>query len=100
MIIKPRVRGFLCTTTHPVGCDANVKRQIDYRTMRFVAWANEELAKRPARGDPHLARTLFTRDCVAKGLHFDAGGARYNWSVVSYHGLANAADSLMAVLKA
>ncbi len=28
MIIKPRVRGFLCTTTHPVGCDANVKRQI------------------------------------------------------------------------
>ena len=30
MIIKPRVRGFLCTTTHPAGCDANVKRQIDY----------------------------------------------------------------------
>ena len=28
MIIKPRVRGFLCITTHPVGCDANVKRQI------------------------------------------------------------------------
>ena len=30
MIIKPRVRGFLCTTTHPVGCEANVKRQIDH----------------------------------------------------------------------
>jgi len=30
MIIKPRVRGFLCITTHPAGCDANVKRQIDY----------------------------------------------------------------------
>ncbi len=30
MIIKPRVRGFLCTTTHPVGCDVNVRRQIDY----------------------------------------------------------------------
>lgn len=28
MIIKPRVRGFLCTTTHPVGCEANVGRQI------------------------------------------------------------------------
>ncbi|QIB66308.1 enoyl-ACP reductase FabV [Kineobactrum salinum] len=28
MIIKPRVRGFLCTTTHPVGCEANVSRQI------------------------------------------------------------------------
>jgi enoyl-[acyl-carrier protein] reductase/trans-2-enoyl-CoA reductase (NAD+) len=30
MIIKPRVRGFLCVTTHPTGCDANVKQQIDY----------------------------------------------------------------------
>ena len=30
MIIKPRVRGFLCITTHPVGCEANVKNQIDY----------------------------------------------------------------------
>ena len=30
MIIKPRVRGFICVTTHPVGCEANVKNQIDY----------------------------------------------------------------------
>jgi enoyl-[acyl-carrier protein] reductase/trans-2-enoyl-CoA reductase (NAD+) len=25
MVIKPRVRGFLCTTTHPAGCAANVR---------------------------------------------------------------------------
>ncbi len=30
MIIKPRVRGFMCVTTHPVGCEANVKQQIEY----------------------------------------------------------------------
>ncbi|MHA2938076.1 enoyl-ACP reductase FabV [Vibrio sp. RC27] len=30
MIIKPKIRGFICTTTHPVGCDANVKEQIEY----------------------------------------------------------------------
>ena len=30
MIIKPRVRGFLCITTHPTGCDANVRRQMEY----------------------------------------------------------------------
>ena len=30
MIIKPRVRGFICVTTHPSGCEANVKQQIDY----------------------------------------------------------------------
>ena len=30
MIIKPRVRGFICVTAHPLGCEANVKEQIDY----------------------------------------------------------------------
>ncbi len=30
MVIKPRVRGFISVTTHPVGCEANIKRQIDY----------------------------------------------------------------------
>tara|TARA_R110001583_G_scaffold27021_5_gene96952 strand:+ start:9045 stop:10235 length:1191 start_codon:yes stop_codon:yes gene_type:complete len=30
MIIKPRVRGFMCVTTHPTGCEANVKEQIDF----------------------------------------------------------------------
>jgi enoyl-[acyl-carrier protein] reductase/trans-2-enoyl-CoA reductase (NAD+) len=34
MIIKPRVRGFLCITTHPAGCEANVKRQIEYVKSR------------------------------------------------------------------
>jgi pyruvate-formate lyase len=76
-----------------------VKRQMDYATLQFVGWANAELERRFDEGDPHLARTLFTRDCVSNGRHFDAGGARYNWSVVSYHGLANAADSLAVVKK-
>jgi len=34
MIIKPRVRGFLCITTHPVGCEANVRKQINYVESR------------------------------------------------------------------
>lgn len=29
MIIKPRIRGFICTTAHPVGCAAHVQEQID-----------------------------------------------------------------------
>ncbi len=43
MIIKPRVRGFLCVTTHPVGCEANVKRQID------VVQANGDINDGPKR---------------------------------------------------
>lgn len=30
MIIKPRIRGFICTTAHPTGLAANVKEQIAY----------------------------------------------------------------------
>ena len=30
MIVKPRIRGFICTTAHPIGCKANVTSQIEY----------------------------------------------------------------------
>jgi enoyl-[acyl-carrier protein] reductase/trans-2-enoyl-CoA reductase (NAD+) len=30
MIIKPKVRGFICITSHPQGCAANIRSQIDY----------------------------------------------------------------------
>jgi enoyl-[acyl-carrier protein] reductase / trans-2-enoyl-CoA reductase (NAD+) len=30
MIIKPRTRGFICTTAHPQGCAAQVQRQVKY----------------------------------------------------------------------
>lgn len=30
MIVKPKVRGFICTTAHPIGCETEVRRQIDY----------------------------------------------------------------------
>ena len=30
MIVKPKVRGFMCVTAHPAGCEAHVREQIDY----------------------------------------------------------------------
>lgn len=30
MVIKPKVRGFICVTAHPAGCAAHVQQQIDY----------------------------------------------------------------------
>ncbi|MBI3601397.1 MAG: trans-2-enoyl-CoA reductase family protein [Candidatus Omnitrophica bacterium] len=30
MIIQPKVRGFICTTAHPVGCAAHIQEQIAY----------------------------------------------------------------------
>ena len=30
MVIKPKIRGFICTNAHPAGCAAHVQEQIDY----------------------------------------------------------------------
>ena len=30
MIIQPKIRGFICTTTHPTGCEKNIQAQIAY----------------------------------------------------------------------
>jgi enoyl-[acyl-carrier protein] reductase/trans-2-enoyl-CoA reductase (NAD+) len=30
IVIKPRIRGFICVTSHPTGCAAHVQEQIDY----------------------------------------------------------------------
>ena len=27
-VVKPRIRGFICTTAHPAGCASNVNAQI------------------------------------------------------------------------
>lgn len=43
MIIKPKIRGFVCITTHPAGCDANVRAQIG------VVRARPKLANGPKR---------------------------------------------------
>ncbi|MEM0967603.1 MAG: enoyl-ACP reductase FabV [Verrucomicrobiota bacterium] len=43
MIIEPKVRGFVCVTSHPMGCAANVKEQI------AVAQAQGSVEKGPKR---------------------------------------------------
>lgn len=43
MIIKPKIRGFICTTTHPVGCEANVQEQIN------ITKAQGEVANGPKK---------------------------------------------------
>ena len=37
MIVKPRIRGFICTTAHPRGCAAHVDQQINYVTEHGTA---------------------------------------------------------------
>lgn len=44
MIIQPKVRGFMCTTAHPVGCEANVREQIAYVRSKISAGAGPRKA--------------------------------------------------------
>ncbi|WP_066716102.1 enoyl-ACP reductase FabV [Clostridium sp. Marseille-P299] len=37
MLVEPKVRGFICATAHPVGCEESVKRQINYIKERGTA---------------------------------------------------------------
>lgn len=50
-----------------------------------------------ARCQPQPLRSLWIDDCLDSGIEYNAGGARYNWSVINVGGLANVADSLAAV---
>lgn len=74
---------------------------------RFLAAASEEVEliarsvnadqRTKARLRPQPMRSLLVDDCIERGLDFNAGGARYNWSVVNVAGLANVVDSLAAL---
>lgn len=46
---------------------------------------------------PHPMRTLLVDDCIENGKDFNAGGARYNWSVINFAGTINVIDSLIAI---
>ncbi len=45
--------------------------------------------------DPLLS--CFVNDCLARGLDIERGGARYNWVMPSFVGMANLVDSLYAI---
>lgn len=62
----------------------------------IVAYVNRDQEQK-SRWRPQPVRSLLTDDCIERGIEFNAGGARYNWSVINIAGLANVVDSLAAV---
>ena len=74
-----------------------LRRQVEHATREFARESCDQLQQRFTSGDPKLYRTFFTRDCVRNRRSFEAGGARYNWAVVSYQGIANLIDSMAAI---
>lgn len=48
-VVKPRIRGFICTTAHPAGCDSNVNAQI--QVARAAAPPRTAQSGAPGRED-------------------------------------------------
>ena len=46
---------------------------------------------------PHPVRTVLVDDCIDNETDFNAGGARYSWSVVNFPGSVNTLESLLAI---
>lgn len=70
------------------------------RTAAVVAETLDQVndfRKTRAEVRPQPVRTLLIDDCIDRGLDFNAGGARYNWSIINFAGLVNVIDSLLAV---
>ena len=40
MIVKPRIKGFVCITSHPLGCMASVKQQAELAALNKIRTDN------------------------------------------------------------
>ncbi|ALU74442.1 trans-2-enoyl-CoA reductase [Tenacibaculum dicentrarchi] len=74
MIIEPRTRGFICLTSHPTGCEQNVKDQIAYvQSKGKIEGAKKVLVIGASTGFGLASRitSAFASDAATIGVFFD-----------------------------
>jgi enoyl-[acyl-carrier protein] reductase/trans-2-enoyl-CoA reductase (NAD+) len=74
MIIEPRMRGFICTTSHPKGCEQNVKNQIEYiKSKGHIDGAKNVLVIGASTGFGLASRitSAFGSDAATIGVFFE-----------------------------
>lgn len=77
MVILPKVRGFICTTAHPAGCEANVRAQIEYvRSQPRTDGCRKVLVVGASMGYGLASRIAAAYSCGAAtlGVIFDKPG--------------------------
>src|SRR5258708_8554648 len=92
MIIKPRVRGFICVSTHPVGCEANVKEQIEYVKARgpIANGPKKVLVIGASTGYGLAARisAAFGSDAATLGVFFERAGSETKAGTAGWYNTA------------
>lgn len=74
MIIEPRMRGFICLTAHPEGCEQNVKNQIEYvQSKGRIEGAKKVLVIGASTGFGLASRiaSAFGSDAATIGVFFE-----------------------------
>lgn len=77
MVVKPKVKGFMCTTAHPEGCKAAVKAQIEYvKSQPKTKGPKKVLVIGASMGYGLASRIAATYSCGADtiGVIFDKPG--------------------------
>jgi len=78
MIVTPKFRGFICTTSHPVGCEYNVKQQVNYvKEQKKIDGAKKVLVIGASTGYGLSSRIAAAFGCGAAtiGLFFERPAA-------------------------
>ncbi len=77
--------------------DAVLERLAEKIRVHFEEQNALRLSRAKTSVNPLLS--CFVNDCLARGTDIERGGARYNWIMPSFVGMANLIDSLYAVGK-
>lgn len=100
MVIKPKVRGFICTNAHPAGCAANVAEQIAYAKARPVSGGPKRVLVIGASTGYGLASRItaaFGSGADTIGIFFEKEGEENRtgsagwYNSVAFHNAATAA---------
>ena len=75
MVIKPKIRGFICTNAHPVGCEAHVNEQIAYVKSQTSATTGPKnvlvIGASTGYGLASRITSTFAHDAKTLGIFFE-----------------------------
>ena len=85
MIVKPRIRGFICTTAHPTGCKAHVDSQIDYVRQQGAVSSGElkNVLVLGCSGGYGLASRVVSAFGCGANTHFTYG--KFEKAIIHFH---------------
>jgi len=96
LILSQTLETHLPTATRFEDIASAYEAAVEEVVAETVSQVNADQAAKAA-WRPQPMRTLLIDDCLDRGIEYNAGGARYNWSVINVAGLANVIDSLAAL---